>query len=266
MNRNSLKEITVSTVICAHNEEKYLRETLEQVLRCPRAEEIIVVDDGSTDGTKKDAKGFGRKVNLISYRKNRGKGYAMARGIETAKGKIIVFLDAHLQNLKDKHLQKLTDPILKGKANYVLEICSGCGPGIVTDLTGQRAYLKRNLIPYLGQIKKTRYGVETCLNEIFPVQWGKRVFVPDLIHLVKYQKMPFSEALSGYLQETLEISKTKLGLNSPQYSQLKKILDPRKIKSVKALRQRVNEIKDKEVSELIEKYALPYLKKITASE
>lgn len=257
--------INVSVIICAYNEEKYIGQTIRDLLKCPTAQEIIVVDDGSKDKTREILKSFGKKIRLITYWGNRGKGFALFRGIKAARGEVVVFLDAHLENLEDRHLQSLTEPIFKKKANYVLATCDQTikRGSFFPSLTGQRAYLKQILIPFLPYIKKTRFGVETYLNEIFKPRWGKKIHLEGLIHLVKHQKMPMNEVLPAYVQEILEISKTKLEIRTNQHRQLQKILNPKNIKTLKNLAQKVDEIKDKEISELVKKYVLPYLRKIT---
>ncbi|HUW21586.1 MAG TPA: glycosyltransferase family 2 protein [Candidatus Bathyarchaeia archaeon] len=259
------KRIQVSVIVCAYNEQEHLGQTLTDLIKCPTAEEIVVVNDGSTDKTETLLKNFGKKIKLVSYRKNRGKGYALCQGIKAAQGTIVVFLDAHLEKLRDKHLKKLVQPIQKQEANYVLAYFKMqlVKSDLFADLTGQRAYLKALILPYLKHLKKTRLGVETYLNEIYKPRWGKIVYLNDLVHLVKYRKMPTSEVLPAYLQEILEISKTKLEMQINQHRQLMKILNPKEIKSIKAFRKKVAEIKDKEVSDLIKNSIIPYLKRIT---
>lgn len=250
------KKPKVSVIVCAYNEEKNLRQTLSDLVKCPTAEEIIVVNDGSTDQTLQIIKEFKPQVKIISYRKNKGKGYALSRGIKAAQGKVVVFLDAHLKNLKDHHLKQLSQPILKRKTNYVISQCA-------RDLSGQRAYLKELILPHLSHLQKSRFGVETYLNVFFKPNWGKRVILKGLVHLIKHEVMPASEILPAYIQEAIEISKTKLEIQVNQHRQLEKILNPKKIKTVKAFQKKIEEIKDKEVSGLIKKYILPYLRKVT---
>jgi len=263
-----VKPIKISVIICAYNEEGYLGNTLTDLLKCPLAQEVIVVNDGSTDKTGEVIKSFGSQIHAISYRKNRGKGYALVKGLQAAQGKIVVFFDAHMKNLKNIHLKKLTDPIIKGKTNFILAYPgSAVGkPGkfrMIADLTGQRSYLKQMLLPYLPHLKKSRYGVETFLNEIFKPKWGKVIKLPDLIHLYKPELLAREDIIPAYIQEVLEISKTKLEINIRHHRDLQKILNPKRIKTIKTLREKAKEIKDKEVSDLIKTYVIPRVKKLT---
>jgi len=261
----SKRKTPVSVIVCVYNEEKHLEQTLKDLLNCPTAEEIIVVNDGSTDKSERILKSFASKITLISYRKNRGKGYALSLGLNRARGKVVVFLDAHLKNLKDDHLKRLVSPILQRKTNYALGYyrMQAVKSDFFANLTGQRAYLKEILIPFLPNLKKTRFGVETYLNEIFKPRWGKIIYFSGLIHFVKHQNMPFNEVLPAYLHEVIEIYKTKTEIKLQQYHQLKKILNPKKIKSLRTLSKKLNQIKDQEVIDLIKSNLIPYLKKIT---
>lgn len=90
----------LSVIIPAYNEEKRLPATLETVLDYLKRKkftfEVIIVDDGSQDGTKKSLSHFrhNEQVKLISYEKNQGKGYAIQQGVSKAEGDLILFLDA----------------------------------------------------------------------------------------------------------------------------------------------------------------------------
>jgi len=256
--------IKVSVIVCAYNEEKHIAQTIKDLIKCSSANEIIVVNDGSTDKTKDILKEFRDDIKLISYKKNKGKGHALYTGIRASKGKIVVFLDAHLKNLKNKHIQRLTQPILKGKANYVLAKRSNkYEVRMISNLTGERAYLKQMLLPYLSHIKNTKFGVETYLNEIFKPRWGKTIYYNDLIHLIKHEKMPSEEVIPDYIREVLEISKTKLEIRTSHHKQLRKILNPRKIKNLRTFQKKVDEIADREISDLIKTYIIPSIKRLS---
>jgi len=90
----------ISVIIPVYNGEKYIKECIQSVLEQTRpADEIIVVDDGSTDGTADALKVFNRNLQwttlkVIKNEKNMGIGYSRQRGIEAATGDYIAFLSA----------------------------------------------------------------------------------------------------------------------------------------------------------------------------
>jgi dolichyl-phosphate beta-glucosyltransferase len=93
----------LSLIIPAYNEVQRLGGTLEHVveyfLRCDYTWEVIVVDDGSTDGTAQVvvpfAERYGEKVRCVGYGENRGKGYAVRFGmLQAAVGDYRIFYDA----------------------------------------------------------------------------------------------------------------------------------------------------------------------------
>jgi dolichyl-phosphate beta-glucosyltransferase len=91
----------ISIIIPAKNEEKRLPEFLNTVItfcrQSTRTYEIIVVDDGSTDDTRKAALAFQKdfpSLGVLSLHVNRGKGHAVKQGFASARGDIVLFLDA----------------------------------------------------------------------------------------------------------------------------------------------------------------------------
>lgn len=89
-------------IIPAYNEEQRLQPFLQSIVlylqKFPHAlDEIIVVDDGSSDATTTVAKSFQARLpqlRVISYQPNRGKGAAIQAGVAEAKGDLIIFMDA----------------------------------------------------------------------------------------------------------------------------------------------------------------------------
>lgn len=84
----------VSCVIPVFNGERFIAETIDSVLgQTAGAPEVIVVDDGSTDGTPDVLRGFGERIHVVRQ-ENHGPAPARNRGIEIATGAFVSFVDA----------------------------------------------------------------------------------------------------------------------------------------------------------------------------
>ena len=104
-------EITVSVVIPFYNSERYVARAISSVLSQGRkADEVIVVDDGSTDGTASEVAKFGDTVKYI-YQENRGASAARNTGILAAESEWIAFLDADDEWLPD-YLEKQSNILI----------------------------------------------------------------------------------------------------------------------------------------------------------
>jgi len=105
----------VTAVIPAYNEEKTVGEVVERALK--HVDEVVVVDDGSTDRTAEVAEKAGAKV--VRHRENKGAYEAMRTGFKHAAGEIVVTLGADGQNLPEE-IPLLVEPILRGEADLVV--------------------------------------------------------------------------------------------------------------------------------------------------
>lgn len=118
MNRSSqLKQASV--IISARDEAISIGNLIPRIKESLSGypHEIIVVDDGSEDGTGETARSNGAIV--VSHEKNLGKGIAMKTGVENAKGDIIVFLDGDGAH-DPQDIPRVIAPILEGKADFVI--------------------------------------------------------------------------------------------------------------------------------------------------
>ena len=109
----------LSVVIPVYNEIGTIEEILKRVGSVPQDIEIIVVDDGSTDGTTKWLKErAGDDVKVIFHQKNKGKGAALRTGFELVTGDIVIIQDADLE-YDPREYGRLIEPILDGRADVV---------------------------------------------------------------------------------------------------------------------------------------------------
>ncbi len=111
--------MSVSVVIPVYNEEKTLLDIIARVKAQDLVTEIVVVDDGSTDGTPALLAALAdAKVRVFVQERNRGKGAAIRRGFAEARGDIVIVQDADLEYDPGEY-RKLCRPIMDGVADVV---------------------------------------------------------------------------------------------------------------------------------------------------
>lgn len=110
----------LSIIIPVYNEKKTIIEILSRVLALSLDQEVIIVDDGSFDGTDQVLQKyqFHPKIKIIRHKQNLGKGYAIRTGLRKAEGEIVVIQDADLE-YDPADFPKLIKPISEGRAAVV---------------------------------------------------------------------------------------------------------------------------------------------------
>ena len=124
----------VSVIIPAYNEEETVAKVIEVVKNVSFVDEIIVVNDGSSDNTEKEATEAGAIV--INHETNKGKGEALYTGYQEAECDIIAFIDADIFNLTSAKVEAMIKPILDGKTDITKTKFSRAS-GRVTELTAK---------------------------------------------------------------------------------------------------------------------------------
>lgn len=124
----------VSVIIPAYNEEDTVATVVGVVKEVSFVDEIIVVNDGSSDNTEAEAIKAGARV--ITHRVNKGKGEALFTGYRKAECDVIVFIDADIHNLTSKKVEAMIMPILEGKTD-ITKTKFARARGRVTELTAK---------------------------------------------------------------------------------------------------------------------------------
>ena len=202
----------VTVVIPAYNEENNIGNVLKILVGINILDEIIVVDDGSIDSTAEIADSY--EIRVIRLEENLGKGGAMMKGAQLASHPNILFLDADLVGLKEEHIIKLIQPVIK--EDYAMAVGVFEHGRIATDLaqflapflSGQRI-VRKELFAQMSNLDATRFGVEVALTKYakdnnLPV---KEVVLKDLTHVMKEEKLGLIRGFVARMKMYWEIAK-----------------------------------------------------------
>lgn len=213
------RRLRVSAIVPVFNEEATVASVVERLLHCDCVDEVVCVNDGSTDRSLEILHRFGDRIRVVDVQPNRGKGHALAEGIRRASGDIVVFLDADLTNLSAEHVAALLAPITAGQARAVLGSPGGdlfyslasaftprIAPSVGSVFSGQRAYLRQDLLPHATRMEVTRFGVEVYLNGLFSKADTAIVPLPGLLALGKHEKHGWPVAVREYSGEMREVA------------------------------------------------------------
>ena len=190
---------SVSVVIPARNEAATIAKVVEAVASphllsaggTGLVDEIVVVDDGSTDGTAELARGAGARVHVLDQA--RGKGQAMAAGLAASTGDFVVFLDGDVENTHANYLPALLGPLVLDpevrlvKGFYERPLGgSVTGGGRVTELVARPILellfpeLKHLLQPLAGETAAARATFEMVgFEDGYKVEMGLLLDVVD---------------------------------------------------------------------------------------
>lgn len=166
----------VSCVVPAYNEVDRVGASVRALLSTGRIGRVLVVDDGSTDGTAEAARAAGASVHRLA--KNRGKGRAVSEGLARADGDVVLLVDADLGESAGR-LCALIDAVEAGADLAIASFRSPGGFGLAkgaarsavrwlggraleSPLSGQRA-LSRRCLEVLGSLPEG-WGVEVAMT------------------------------------------------------------------------------------------------------
>lgn len=194
-NTNNLDNRMVTIVIPVYNEAKNIRYVIENIKSvCNFPHEILVIDDGSTDGTSEIAKYYG--ANVIRFNENKGKGTALREGIRKANGDSIVFIDGDGQD-NPEDIIKLLEPIYYDQYDFV-------NGSRFLGIFEKDSITKRNYYLTLSVNKMVSLMFNHKVTDIFA---GFRAFKKSSIENINFESMEYE------IEAEMLIKSIVLGLN-----------------------------------------------------
>lgn len=208
--------MNVTVVIPVYNEIQTIQEIIRRVRKTGLASEILVVDDGSTDGTRELLRELNDQgdVRAIYHEKNSGKGAAVRTGISHASGEVIIIQDADLEYDPEEY-PNLLAPIQKGIADVVYgsRFLGGARRPILF-----WNMLANKILTFLTNILYN--------NILSDMETGYKVFKRDLVKDIPLHSRRFEfepEFTAKILKRKIRIYEVPIAFNPRDYSEGKKI-------------------------------------------
>jgi glycosyltransferase involved in cell wall biosynthesis len=207
----------VAAIVPAYNEENRITVVLRALIDSRAVDEVIVVNDGSTDGTAAAASSV-PGVQVITLPRNRGKGGAMREGATRTDADVLLFFDADLIGLTSRHIQDLLAPVCAGEATMAMGIFKGgrlwtdMAQFFAPAITGQRA-IRRDVFLSIPDLESVGYGIELAINDYVHGQGLVRrdITLRGVTHPMKEEKLGWARGAASRSRMYWQMLQFQLG-------------------------------------------------------
>lgn len=206
----------LSVVMPVYNERDTIQRVLERVKAVPVDKEIIIVDDGSTDGTQEVLKALEKhpEIRVFYHEKNQGKGAALRTGFKNCRGEIVIVQDADLEYFPEEY-PELIEPIEQGWADVVY---------------GSRFLGRKHRVLYFHHYLANRFltfisNIFTNLN-LTDMETCYKVFRKEVLQSIELKQNRFGfepEITAKIARKKLRVFEVPVSYNGRTYAEGKKI-------------------------------------------
>lgn len=222
MSKVKMSYKSLSVIIPVYNEKNTILKVINLVKKqkiYPLKKEIIIIDDGSTDGTRGVLKKI-KGCKIIYHKKNCGKGTAIRTGLRFAKGDIILIQDADLE-YNPREYPSLLSPVLKNK------YCVVYG----SRFKSRKGHLKNNHLTYfihaIGNSFLTHLINLLYFTNLTDMETGYKLFTKEALNKVnplRARSFDFEpEITAKFLKKGFKIKEIQIDYYSREFSEGKKI-------------------------------------------